>query len=141
MSQLRRWPWLPSAIAGAVVFALMLLLYAGKPLRGIALASAVNMACVAFFLIGGMFFAARLATGQGPGALIRPLIAGIVPFVGCLLVVVISRQLTLPDEPFSESFLQDGLGRAVIVYPPAVVIGYVAEFVKRARLSMSSSRQ
>ncbi|MFF0306332.1 hypothetical protein ACFYSC_02835 [Streptosporangium sp. NPDC004379] len=133
MSELRRWPWLPSVIAGGLVLALMLLLYAGKPLRGIVLASAVNMACVAFFLVGGMFFAARVATGRGGAAFVRPLLAALVPFAGCLLVVVVSRRLTLPDEPFAESFLQDGLGRAVVVYLPAAAVGYVAELFRRVR--------
>ncbi|WP_203990320.1 hypothetical protein [Sphaerisporangium rufum] len=140
MDLIRRWPWLPSLIAGGVILALMLLLYAGQPFRGIVAASATNMALVAFFLIGGIFFAIREATGQGGSALVRPLVAGLVPFAGCLVLVVVLRQIFLSDEPFFESLLQDGLGRAVIVYPPAVVAGYIAEAVKRARHAVGPRR-
>ncbi|WP_214413918.1 hypothetical protein [Sphaerisporangium fuscum] len=139
MDGIRRWPWIPSLIAGGVVFALMLLLYSGRPLRGIALASALNMATVAFFLVGGMFFAARLATGRGTGAFVRPLVAGLVTFLGCLIVVLVTRQLTLPDESFGTSLTEDGFGRAIVVSPPAVVVGFIAEAFKRARLAARPS--
>jgi hypothetical protein len=116
-----------------ITLALMLLLYAGEPLRGIALASATNMSIFVFCLIGGAVSAYRSAGGVPLWwAPVRALTGGLVPALLCWLVVVLLRQAILADEPLAESVLQDGFGRSIVVYQVAAAVGLVTAIVKWA---------
>ncbi|MER7004527.1 hypothetical protein ABT297_15965 [Dactylosporangium sp. NPDC000555] len=139
---LRRWPWRSSGIAGGVGLALMLLLYAGEPLRGIALASTTNMAAVLFFLVGGVV----LAAGAGTGSLLwrllaRPFAIALVPALACWSVIVLLRVAILADEPLAETVFQDGFGRAVVVYQAAAFAGLVAGAVRWVAYRLTAVRE
>ncbi|MBE1584513.1 hypothetical protein ACFPOI_31030 [Nonomuraea angiospora] len=139
---LSRWPWRSSGIAGGAGLALMLLLYAGTPLRGIALASATNMAAVLFFLVGGVV----LAAGAGAGAwtwrlLVRPFAVAAIPAVACWCVIVLLRIVILTGEPLSESVFQDGLGRAVVVYQASVLAGIASGAIRWVAHRLNVSRE
>ncbi|MGI5238539.1 hypothetical protein [Dactylosporangium sp. CA-139066] len=139
---LRRWPWRSSGIAGGVGLALMLLLYAGTPLRGIALASATNMATVLFFLVGGVVLAAAAGTGPWPWRLLaRPFTVALVPALSCWCVIVALRVAILTGEPFAETVLHDGFGRAVVVYQAAVLAGLVAGALRWVASRLTALRE
>jgi hypothetical protein len=109
----------------------MLLLYAGTPLRGIALASATNMAAFLFFLTGGLVLACRATPGSLPRRLlVRPLLVALVPALSCWIVVVVLRVVILSGEPLAETVFQDGFGRAAVVYQSVAVAGAVAGLVR-----------
>ena len=128
---LRGWPWWSSSTSGVITLALMLILYAGEPLRGIALASATNMSVFVFCLVGGAVSAYRAAGGVSLWwALVRALTGGLVPALLCWLAVVLLRQAILADEPLAESVFQDGFGRSIVVYQVAVAVGLLTAIVK-----------
>src|SRR5262245_52766046 len=104
-----RWPWTPSTVAGAVVLGAMLLLYAGRPLVGIALASATNMAAFAFFLAGGAVLAWRAASAPAPwwAVVVRPALVALIPGLACWIVIIVLRQAILAGEPLAETVFQD----------------------------------
>ncbi|MFG3423726.1 hypothetical protein [Micromonospora sp. NPDC047730] len=130
-----RWPWIPSAVTGALVLGAMLLLYAGRPLAGIALASATNMAAFAFFLVGGAVLVCRTASAPAPrwAIVVRPALVALIPALACWIVIIVLRQAILANEPLSETVFQDGYGRSIVVYQFAALIGVVAETVLRIR--------
>lgn len=110
----------------------MLLLYLGTPLRGIALASATNMAAVLFFLTGGVVLAAGPAAGPWPWRLLaRPFVVALVPALSCGGVIVLLRVAILSGEPLAETVFQDGLGRAAVVYQAGVFAGLIAGAVRQ----------
>jgi hypothetical protein len=125
---LRKWPWRSSVAAGAGTLALMLLLYAGRPFRGITAASATNMSAFVFFLVGGVVLAASTVTGASLlRVVVRPPVLGLVPALACWSAVVLLRRALLAGEPLAETVFQDGLGRSIGVYQATVVVGFVAE--------------
>ncbi|MEV6923708.1 hypothetical protein AB0M46_04205 [Dactylosporangium sp. NPDC051485] len=138
---LRRWPWRSSGIAGGVGLALMLLLYAGTPLRGIALASATNMAAVLFFLVGGVVLAASAGTGPWLWLLARPFAVALVPALSCWCAIVLLRIVILTDEPVAETVFQDGFGRAIVVYQAATLAGLVAGAVRWVAYRLTAVRE
>ena len=140
-STLASWPWRSSTTAGLVTLGLMAALYAGEPARGIALASATNMAAVAFFLVGGIGASAGpRPESSWPRFVVASLVGAAIAAVLCWVVVVILRVVILPREPFAETLLEDGFGRAVIVFEGSSVAGIVVGSLRRIAHRVTARR-
>jgi hypothetical protein len=131
-SMIAPWPWRSSSAAGLVTLGLMALLYAGEPVRGIALASATNMAAVVFFLVGGIGTASGACAASSWSRFAAASVAGaVIAAVLCWATVVLLRVLILSDEPFRETVLEDGFGRALVVFEGSALVGIVSGALRR----------
>lgn len=133
----RLWPW----VAAVVAAALTNLLIGGArhfDYHGIDGFSTTNYGWLAFALVGGIVFAWRLArrpiTAIG---LLRPMLAAIVAYVSCFLLVTLSGVVFLPDQPVQVTMTTDAAGRslpvAMLVLIVAVVLEIVRMIVRRVR--------
>ncbi|MDN5913991.1 MAG: hypothetical protein L0I76_02550 [Pseudonocardia sp.] len=102
--------------------------------HGISAFSSTNFGWLAFILVGGVVYGWRRADGRAlPWAPLRPLLAGALSFIICVVAVCLTGLLFLPEQPVLTTLMTDAVGRARPVALLVVIVGYFAELVAWVR--------
>ncbi len=132
----RRWPWLGSLIAAAVVD-LVIGALRHFDFAGIEGFSTTNYGWLAFSLVGGLGLAWRQAkAGAGRWLPVRPLVAAVLSFVLCFVAVTVMALVFLPQQSLAETMTTDAPGRAVWVALAVLIGGCACELLWMALRSI-----